>query len=177
MPTPPEYFVPRPESSLDAGVRKALNGQPLTSDEDFDTLAANLSPEQIKVLFNKAARSEQQKAADVESRQNSDTWCQLHSEYVDNPANAALMNHQLRTMGIENPTVQDLELAYEQLKFSGFLKLNQAELARQQKAAAQDRANGIREQGGVFPQFNESEAEGLDLEEVRRLANIQMGRR
>lgn len=172
MPTPPNYFALRPESSFDQGVRKALKGEALTSDEDFDTLAQNLSAEQIKVLFGKAARSDQEKQAQAESLENAATFVELHPEYLKTPANSALMQHELATMGIENPTVQDLERAYEQLRASNFLKLSQTELSRQQKAAAQDRANTIRNEA-----FNEEDAYGLDLDEVRRRANAVMGRR
>jgi len=177
MPTPPSYFVPRQETSLDAGVRKSLNGEPLVTDEDFETLTQNLSADQIKVLFEKGNRSEQQKFAEAESLQNAATWVELHPEYIKNPANSALMQHQLKTNGIDNPTVQDLEVAYGQLKSSNFLKLNQAELARQQKAAAQDRAANIKADGGVFPEWDEEGAYGLDLEEVKRRANAVLGRR
>jgi hypothetical protein len=172
MPTPPEYFFPRQESSFDAGVRKALNGQPLTSDADFEQIAANLSAEQCKTLFDKASRSDKEKADQQRARENADAFIKLRPEVRDTTQNAyQLRAHCMSAFGTPYPSLEMLDKAYQSLRANNLLDLNKAELGRQADAAATSRAKSIREEA-----FDEASCDGMDLEQIRYLANKQMGR-
>jgi hypothetical protein len=173
MPTPPSYFVNRQETSFDARARKILNGEPITSDEDFEQLAESLSPDQIKVLFEKGNRSEQEKADQQRSREDADAFIKLHPEVRDTTKNAhQLRAHTMSAFGTAHPSLQQLEAAYPALRANGLLDINQAELARQADTASTSRANTIREEA-----FDEATCDGLDLDEIKRRANAVLRRR
>jgi len=173
MPSNYDYFVPREQTAFDVGVKKALNGEQLTSDEDFDTLAQNLSPEQIKALFEKAGRSDQEKEDQQRAREDADAFIKLHPEIRDTTQNAyQLRAHCMSAFNTPYPTVEMLEAANQSLRANNLLSLNEVELAKQANARATSRAKTIREEA-----FNEDDAYGLDLEEVRRRANAVLRRR
>jgi len=173
MPSNYDYFVPREQTAFDAGVKKALNGEKLVNDDDFETLAANLSPAQIKVLFDKASKSDQEKAEAQRSREDCDAFIKLRPEIRDTEQNAyQLRAHCMSAFGTPYPTVEMLEAAYQSLRANNLLAINEVELAKQANARATSRAKTIREEA-----FNEDDAYGLDLDEVRRRANAVLRRR
>lgn len=78
--------------------------------------------------------------------------------------------------GTKFPTLYELEDAFKTLKAAGVLKLNQAELNRQAKEQAQERARQIQARGGGAavaantPLESEEELYEMPLEEIRRRA-------
>src|SRR6267143_1503008 len=97
----------------------------------------NWTADRVKEAAKGFERAEQAKAAAAESQKNGDVWIHLHPEYVDNDANGNKMLHELKTMGIvyEAATLQDFEVAYQQLYADGMLTLNQTELRKQKIVA------------------------------------------
>jgi hypothetical protein len=107
---------------------------------------------------------------------------ELHPEFADCDANSEELKRCLYARGQWNPegtrfpTLNELEDAFKTLKAAGVLKLNQAELNRQAKEQAQERARKIQARGGVTaaaantPTESEEELYELPLEEIRRRA-------
>ena len=128
MPTPPSYFVPRPESSLDAGIRRVLNGEVSTSPIAFDEMSAD----QLNKVVANAALSNQDRHSEAVSKADSYSFQVAHPEFIRTTANTKLVNYQLQTWGITNPTYPDLVRAYEILRDSHLLDIDKAALARQE---------------------------------------------
>jgi hypothetical protein len=105
---------------------------------------------------------------------------ELHPEFVDCDANSEELKRCLYARGQWNPdgtkfpTLYQIEDAFKTLKAAGVLKLNQAELQRQAKGEAQERARQIRARGGVaavaanMPTESEEELYELPMPELRR---------
>jgi hypothetical protein len=78
--------------------------------------------------------------------------------------------------GTRWPTLPQWENAFESLKAVGVLKLNQAELQRQAKGEAQERARQIRARGGVAavatntPTESEEELYEISMDDLRQRA-------
>jgi ribosomal protein L14E/L6E/L27E len=127
-----------------------------SSDEDFSTQIkarltateldqddmANWSPEKVR-------KFEEQRLAEIANtnegqrgKQDVDTFLAGHPEYKDCPTNSKLMNAALQLIGVTiNPTVDQLETAYASFRSNNLLVLDKAELARQEKEAAKQRAD------------------------------------
>lgn len=134
----------------------------------------NLPAEKIRELFNQASLSEQQKAAIAERDVDISVFLELHPEYADCPENGAAMNAVL--LGIlkarngHTVRLEDLESAFDVLKDRGALKLDEKVVRKQQQQGIQQRAEALRQQR----HFDESEAEGLSLDELRQRASAQL---
>ena len=147
-----------------------------------EILLEGLTTEQIAALDKRARQTEQVKLDHATSGVNTATFLELHPEYVDCDHNSEEMKRCLYARGHWNPegtkwpTLPQWESAFESLKAVGVLKLNQAELQRQAKGDAQERARQIQARGGVaaaaanMPTESEEELETMPLEEVRRRA-------
>jgi hypothetical protein len=145
-----------------------------------DMLLEGLTTDQIRALDQRARLSEQQKLDHATSGVDTATFLELHPEYVDCDHNSEEMKRCLYARGHWNPegtkwpTLPQWENALESLKAVGVLKLNQAELQRQAKGEAQERARRIQARGGVAavvantPTESEEELYSLPLEEIRR---------
>ena len=87
----------------------------------------------------------------------------------------------VRALGIGHPTLYQLEDAYQQLKSTGLLHLNQAELQKQADKQAQERARTIQARGGVAavaastPTESEDELYSMDMSELRRKGTPGLG--
>jgi hypothetical protein len=166
--------MPVQETEFDARLKKLHDGQPLTTDEDFEIIANNLSADQIKTLFNKASRNDQEKAAALRSKQDADTFVKLHPEFMDTGKNGrTLRAHCMTAFGTTYPTLEQWEAGFQVLAANKLVEINQEELARQADEATTSRAAQIKSEA-----FNgDDEYADLDLDEVRRRANAVMGRR
>jgi len=156
-----DYHVDRQETAFDARLKKVKLDLPTADDAAFE----NASAEQIKDLFNKAARSEQEKLDSIRSQQDGNTFCELFPEYMDTGKNARHLRAHCTALGIAYPTLADLETAYYALRSVNLLEINQQELARQEAKGTKERADEIRRTA-----FDEAEAYTMPLEEVRRRA-------
>lgn len=162
------YYVDRQESSLDAGIRKTLNGEKQTTYDSAEDFLQNAPLEEVRKAANKLAQSDQQKADLERSYADAAAFLKLHPEIKDTKANARLIvAHCKIAFGTTTPNLEQFAQVGESLAAAGELEFNQAELARQADAAATSRANTFRAHA-----FNAEEAENLPLEEIKRRAQI-----
>jgi hypothetical protein len=167
------YHMPVQETEFDARLKKLHDGQPLTTDEDFETIANNLSADQIKTLFNKASRNDQEKADAQRSKADADAFVKLHPEFLDTGKNGrTLRAHCMTAFGTAYPTLEQWEAGFQALAANKLVDINQAELDRQADAAATSRAAQVKSEA-----FNgDDEYTDLDLDEIRRRANNILNR-
>lgn len=95
------------------------------------------------------------------------TFFELHPEYVDCQENTTPMVSFMRARGIKAPTLSDLHDAYDTLRNSGLLRLNQTVIQKQRKGEIADRAKEIEAQRTLPDEY---ESYSMPLEEVRRRA-------
>jgi hypothetical protein len=135
----------------------------------------NWPKERVREAVDGLQREDKARQDAASDRQTGDTFIAGHPEYVDNEANAKLMQHELfNRFGAGRHSLEQFEQAYEALRASNFLKLNQAEVARQQKAAAKQRYEAQRAPS-VEPSIEEIES--MSLEEIRMRDAIENQKR
>ncbi len=149
-----------------------------------EILLEGLTTDQIAALDKRARQGEQAQLDRSASFVDTATFLELHPEFADCDANSEELKRWLYARGQWNPegtrfpTLRELEDAFKNLKAAGVLKLNQAELNRQAKEQAQERARQIRARGGVAavaantPTESDDELETMPLEEIRRKATL-----
>jgi len=146
-------------------------------DDSFDSLEdnpENWPKEKVKAAAEMFQRNDQAHINAAEMQKTGTAWTKLNPQYIDNDANAQLMRHQLRSNGVAKATLADFDLAYEQLKESGFLKLDKAELAKQEKDAAKALAEAERAHS-VEPSIDDLYS--MPLEDLRRLDAVENQKR
>ena len=136
---------------------------------DEEAAFENLPPAEACALLKDAERATQQQANRSEVQDEADAWLILHPEWRDDTRNAKLMAAQLRANGVTKATIPDFEKAAQQLRDSGLVRLNQAQLDKQHVKRLQQRA--AEAQAAVFDKTTEDEAWQLPIEELRRRAN------
>ena len=120
-------------------------------------------------------RADQARQDAAAERQTGDTFIAGHPEYVDNEANAKLMQHELfNRFGAGRHSLEQFEQAYEALRASNFLALNKVEVAKQQKAAAKQRYEAERARSGTP---SEDELYSMDMDSLRRLDAVENQKR
>ena len=106
--------------------------------------------------------------------ENALTFFALHPEFADTPQNGVAINRTLKAMfGDDVPTIEQFETAYQVACANNLLKLNQAEIAKQAKAALKQRATAERSRIVNLPQ---EQLETLSLEEIRHLDALERQR-
>jgi hypothetical protein len=147
-----------------------------------EMLLEGLTTDQIRALDNRVRTSEQAQLKRSASSIDTATFLELHPEFSDCDSNSEELKRCLFARGHWNPegtrfpTLYELEDAFKTLSAAGVLKLNQAELNRQAKERAQERARQIQARGGVAaiaantPTEGEEELETMPLLEIRRRA-------
>jgi hypothetical protein len=104
----------------------------------------------------------------------------LHPEFIDNEDNGKQFNKTLNAMfgaGLTY-TVDQFERAYQVCLANNSLELNQAELAKQEQAAAKERAKAARARRAAETRvFSEAELETMSLEELRTVENQAIQKR
>ncbi len=141
----------------------------------------NAPPEKVLEMLREGERQEQLKVKLVEVGKNGDAWLTLHPEFMDTPRNGHLIAMQLRTNNVAegSATIQDLEIAYKQLRKSGLLSLDKDVLLEQETEAVKQRAaRAVATPGSIWDKTTEEQMydENLPLEEVRRRANEVLSR-
>jgi hypothetical protein len=139
----------------------------------------HLPNEQVLPMLKQLEHAEQHKGDGPQTASNADAWLTTPSglTFVDNDRNGHLMSLQLKTNGVIEgvATIAEFEQAYQDLRPSGLLSLNQKQLAKQQGKELQQRAaDALAEVRGNT--FSEDEAYTMDLEELKKRANATMGR-
>lgn len=152
--------IDTPETEFDQRVR-AFKDDTLDSFQDNPEFWPK---EKIKAAAEMFQRHDQAHINAAEVQKTGTAWTKLHPEYVDNDANAQLMRHQLRTNGVTKATLADFDVAYEQLKESGFLKLDAKILREQEKEAAKQLAETERIRR---EEPSEDEMYAMPLDEIR----------
>ena len=123
---------------------------------------ANWSPEKVRKFEEQRLQEIVNSNEGIRAKQDVDTFLAAHPEYKDCPSNSKLMNAALKLIGVSiNPTVDQLETAYESFRSSDALLLNKDVVARQAKEAAQQRAAEHKAKA-----FNEEAAYAMDLDEL-----------
>lgn len=135
----------------------------------------NWSADKVKAAAEMFAREDQKQQNKIASGQNADAFLASHPEFLDTQANGQLMNHQLNTMfGDGLHTLEHFEAAYQSLRASNFLNLDQKIVREQQKEAARARAEQERARIAARA-FDEDSAYGsLSMDELRQKADEQL---
>ena len=145
-------------------VRANLDG---TLDSLPDT-PENASAETIKKYAEHFLAEEATRVDGFRAREDVNAFLALHPEYKDTPANAALMNHELKRMGVTiNPTLEQNDAAYRSLRESNFLDLDKKVLAKQEAEAAKQRAEDFKNRHV----HTEDEMNAMSMDELRMRGN------
>jgi hypothetical protein len=181
--TPDGYFGPltgKYYDSLEAMHHYELREAQHRGVDPTEMLLEGLTTDQIAALDKRVRQGEQVQVDRSASSVDTATFLELHPEFVDCDANSEELKRCLYARGQWNPdgtkfpTLYQIEDAFKTLKAAGVLKLNQAELQRQAKGEAQERARQIRARGGVaavaanMPTESEEELYELPMPELRR---------
>lgn len=143
---------------------------------DQDEVINSIPLDTLRTIADRAAIAADAAQSGKRSRADVAAWGALHPEWKDTPSNIRLMDHELKRQGVLiNPTVGELERAYNSLTESGLLDLNEKKLREREQKLAQQRANTIQESGGPLPAFNEDEAYSIDMDQLRVRANQNLG--
>src|SRR6185437_1359517 len=137
--------------------------------DEIEREFADVPLEKLKAICI-AAQMETEGRSEDRVRSNADitVWLNLHPEYINNDHNKKLILHQI---GHANPTFQEMDVAYQQLRASDLLQLDQAEVVKQEAKAGKERARQIR----TTP-YTEAELEAMPLDQLRSVCNGSMGR-
>jgi hypothetical protein len=172
---------------LNQRINASLNG---TLDELPDVFE-NWDAPHVRAAIEGLQRADQSHQDAAENQKTGDAFVAGHPEYIDTKANAALMQHEMNRMfGPGLHTLEQFETAYESLCASNFLKLNQAEVAKQEKAADKQRYEAERArteaararrftpaQRGQSVTPEEDAVYAIPLEELRRRDAIENQKR
>jgi hypothetical protein len=141
---------------------------------DTDKLLDNLTPEQARALANRAMASEEEKAA-ADQFHNSDlkAFFKLHPSYQDTTNNMRLMRREWTTNGVTIPTLADMDAAFTTLRAEGLLQLDAKQVAKEDDAAAAQRADEYAAQRRER-EFSIEHAEVMDLDALRTRCNEEL---
>jgi hypothetical protein len=131
--------------------------------------ADKLKPEVIRALYYNEMISQARKEASIACKQDADAFFVMHPEYVDSVANARQMGHYFMSRGIESPSLEQMEAAYESLRDAGLLEFNRAELVKLGKQRVRQRVDQIVKQRESEP--TEEELYKMPLKDLAARAN------
>jgi len=158
--------VQKESDPFDVRLRATLDGTLDTLEDNFE----NWPAEKVKEAYQGFERAN---TKHIVVNQNASTFLAVHPEFIDNDANAQLVNRTLKTMfGDCVHTVEQFESTYQVLRVSNSLALDKVKLAEQEKAAAKQRVEAAK---SVTP--TEEEMYNMPLEELRRLDAIENQKR
>lgn len=161
------------ESEFDIKARELLNGKPA-----FDNSSPRFedwSPEKQKTSYEGLQRADSNK---IEQKANADAFVAAHPEFLDTDANGSTMNRTLEEMfGVRVYTVAEFEKAYAVCRANNSLKLDQAEIVKQQQAAANARTKAAikqRADAAARAYSPNADYDTLSVEELRNRANEEL---
>ena len=156
-------------TEFDTQARARLKGE--QTFDDSSPRFEDWSPEKQRAAYEGMRRSD---ANLIAINENADIFLAKHPEFVDNKVNGEAINRTLKAMfGDVVHTTEQFEAAYNVARANNILQLDQAELAKQAKAATQQRAKAERKR---IVNLTEEELENMPLEEIRRLDVIERQR-
>jgi hypothetical protein len=158
------YRVPEQEDPLNARIHASLNN---TLDELPDTFE-NWDKDRVREAVAGLQRADVNHQASLETQKTGNAWTKLHPEYVDSDANAYLMRHQLRSNGITHARFEDFDLAYQQLRESNLLKLDQTVVNAQEIQAAK-----VARKKAQKATLSEEDLYNMPMEDLRRLDSLE----
>ena len=150
-----------------------IYGNALIHRDDPDNVP-ELTAEQVKLAYEEAARADRDTQDRAANQQTGDAFVAGHPEYVDNQANASLMQHEMNTMFGEGlHTLEHFEMAYASLRKTNFLSLDRTVLAAQAKQSAKQR---YATESARIAGPTEEEMYAMPLEDIR-IAHAQENQR
>lgn len=154
------------QTTFDQDARRTLNGE--ATFDDASPFFEEWSAEKQRQAFEGLRRSDVNLAA---LRENSEVFIANNPIYLDTPENGAALNRCLKALfGDCVHTTAQFQKAFEVCCANNNLQLNQAEIEKQQKAAAKQRTQAERSR---IVNLTEEELEALPLEEIRRRAIVE----
>lgn len=151
---------------------------------DLEVAFEALPIEEQQQALREAEKQAQANADARVNQQNADSWLTLHPEFRDDERNAKLLLAQMKQNQkgkVAGPfTIEDHEIANQQLIASGLLRQHPKALEKQQRQEVVERAKrAVETPGGAFDRKTEAEIEALDLplDELRRRADLQLASR
>jgi len=156
-------------NEFDTQVRARLNGE--SAFNDSSPRFEDWSPEKQRAAYEGMRRAD---ANLTTIHENADIFLANHPEFKDTEANGKAINRTLKAMfGDVVHTTEQFEAAYEVARANNLVELDKDEIAKQAKAATQQRAKSERSR---IVYRTEAELETLPLEEIRRLDAIERQR-
>jgi hypothetical protein len=156
-------YTQHPDDPFTARVMAIKNDDTSGLEDKFE----NWNAEQVKEATEGLMRADQQQQVINARVANAEAWMAGHPEYISQPRNNDLMNHELKRMfGEIEWTLDHYDAAFESLCADNFLKLNQVEVEKKRKAAAKQRFEQAR---SVTP--SEDDLYSMDMHELRMRAN------
>jgi len=153
-----------PNSNRISGVGSFGNYVPPRENPDD---AQELTAAQIRQAYSAAIAADQSAQDIIQNQLDGDAFIAVHPEVKDTVANAKLFVHEMDVrFGKGRHPIEHFEAAYESLRASGFLALDEKEVAKQQKAFAKQHYD-VAKALSVTP--TEEEMYALPLEELRKL--------
>jgi hypothetical protein len=180
MPISPSYYVGqhavRPLNEEDEFKSRILDAKVTGHVRDKDDAnPENWSAAQVKAAAEMFQRADQKTQDRIATGENGTGFVANHKEYIDSDANAELMKHELTVMfGDVLWTPQMYEEAYESLRTTKFLALNQTEDAKRQKAIAKQQ---YEEQRAASVEPSIESLYQMPLEDLRRLDAVENQKR
>lgn len=155
------------QSEFDVNTRRVLDG--------LGPVKPQLTAEQVKQAYELALLADETRTI---KGQSADEFVSLHSEFLDTAKNGQLMNETLRTMfGDCAYTTEHFESAYNVLRVSNSLDIDQAEVVKQQQKAADVKRKTLikgRENAAARAFNSNASYENVSLEELRARANEEL---
>ena len=144
-------------------------------DDDESERFEDWSPEKQRAAYEGMLRTDAKLST---RRDNADEFLALHPEFVDSESNGEAMKRILDSLYGDVPfTLAMYQKAFEVGCANGNFQLNQAEIKRQEKAAAEERAKSIREKHARQTRvYTEDEKNNMSLEELREAENREIRR-
>jgi|GEM_PF-3218339 len=160
--------IDTPTDPLDARMRSKLDGVDLDNSENPEDWSA----EKVRAVAQMFERNDRAAQNKVQSGLSGDAFVATHPEFKDSKANGLLMVHQLKTLFGEGVayTLDDYNTAYESLRASNFLNLDEKIVKEQNVEAAKQRAAA--EKARNTPK-SEQELWDMPMDELRRLDAVE----
>jgi hypothetical protein len=155
------------QSEFDIDTRRTLDG--------LGPSKPQLTAEQVKQAYEEALRADEKRTIKLQS---ADEFVALHPEFIDAGKNGKLMADTLKAMfGDCAYTTEHYEAAYNVLRVSNSLDIDQAEVVKQQQKAADAKRKALtKDRTDVAARAFDSNAnyENVSLEELRARANEEL---
>ncbi len=163
------------ETEFDTQARARLNGKPTY--DDSSPRFEDWSPAKQRAAYEGMGRTDEVRTV---KGHNAKEFVSLHSEYLDTDDNGTLMAKMLKNLfGDVAYSVEQYEAAYQSLLVSNSLDIDQAEVVKQQQAAANaQRKSAIKSRAEASARAFDPNIDyvSMSLEEIRARADEESRR-